>query len=365
MTRRAVASPELHTFQSVATPEAAAAELWREGVAATSWRFLTSAESDLHSVWLPPYSFDRPKHWLEHVDHAVEEHKKAQCWEVEIRTSPNLTASHRSWSRTRVPTPANQTYTASVCTRLPNASPESFRATLCAESHFALHQSTWRPQSWPLTSFGLAVQSSSRSTHAEGDVDIAEMVIDPQPDRRLVMDKITALRGNKDSETFKSATAYRLFSRVVEYAGLMQGIANITLGSSEAVAQIQVPKTAFPVSESTVVDFYDAITLDTFIQVLGLLVNHSNGFDSTGGDEIYVASSIGKMELEPADFGNPQICTAYASYSALDSKTTSGDVTVLSEKGEVVFSATDIRFGEGSSCYNGASSGGRKPNGKS
>ncbi|KAK8116964.1 uncharacterized protein PG998_005245 [Apiospora kogelbergensis] len=315
MTRRATASPELHTFQSVTVPEAAAADIWREGVAITSWRFLDPEKSDLHSVWLPPYRFDHSKdYWLEHVDHAVKEREGAA-------TDGRLTKADPSHDPPRL-----VTYDA---------------AGTAGESGphvFHLHTDTQR--------YARIVQGHSvrgkplcpASVYMEAAIMALTLLGSP-------------VRGGRSpfgtpfsAGHLATATAYQLFSRVVEYAGLMQGIVNITLGPREAVAKVRVPKTTFPASESTVMDFYDAITLDAFIQVLGLLVNHSNGFESTETDDIYVASSIGKMELTPVDFDTTQVWTAYAEYVRLDGKTTSGNVFVRSDKGDVMFSVTDVRF---------------------
>ncbi|KAK7912247.1 hypothetical protein PG985_014728 [Apiospora marii] len=390
MTKKAVATPRIHTFQSVSTPEVAVRELWREGISITDWRFLTPAESGLRPVRLLPYSFDRPKYRLDHVDRAVEEHKKVKhmkkgtldCLESQNRLPPRLVSYHGQTSgdpdnhcfrlhtntqrfikiveghsvRGKPLCPASVYMEAAVMaldllgTTVRGTTitfwDTVFSRPLGCDSNLQVGLTlTPRPTERPGT-WHLSVQSSPRnSTHAEGSVDIMAPAAGHQPDGQFLMRKFTNLRNKKDSETFKSATAYRLFSRVVEYAGLMQGILNITLGSIEAVARIQVPKTSFPVAESSVVDFYDAITLDTFIQVLGLLVNHNKSLESTGEDDmIYVASSIGKMRLSPVDFNMPHCWTAYATYSMLDTKTTTGDVQVLSEKGELVFSATDIQF---------------------
>ncbi|KAK8137267.1 6-methylsalicylic acid synthase [Apiospora sp. TS-2023a] len=389
MARRALASPEQHTFILAASPETVAAELWREGITATSWRFLTPVDSHLRHVWLPPYSFDRPKHWLDHIDHAAEEHKKAQCLSNGVLDDPQsyskLPPRLVSYSGVNDGDPDSHIFRLNTNTQryVKIVQGHSVRGKpLCPASVYMeaavmaldLLGVTVRGASitfWdtvfsrplgcdPNLQVALiltphltdkpgmrdfSVKSSPRTTHAEGSVEIATTLVGHQPDSRLLMEKIAMLRNNQDSETLKSTTAYRLFSRVVEYAGLMQGIVNITLGPMEAVARIQAPKTSFTGSESTVTDFYDAITLDTFIQVLGLLVNHSTSLESTGkNDDIYVASSIGKMRLSPVDFSTPQVWTAYAAYSMVHTKTASGEVYVLSEKGEVVFSATDIRF---------------------
>ncbi|GAB1313206.1 hypothetical protein MFIFM68171_03416 [Madurella fahalii] len=192
--------------------------------------------------------------------------------------------------------------------------------------------------------------SSSRATsihlHSEGifsatnadsdDLGVYEM---------LIPDRINALNKDPNTERFKTATAYALFSRVVEYGNLLRGISSITLGGKqEALAQIKVPQTTWTMlNESTVTDFYDAVTLDTFIQVLGLLINCRPGSNSVS-DEVYVASGIGKMTVSPTEFRKSQTWTVYAKYSAVDTKTSNGAVFVFSENWKLASFATGIQF---------------------
>ncbi|KAK7994018.1 hypothetical protein PG989_007399 [Apiospora arundinis] len=392
MAKRAVANPSTHKFLSVTAPEVAAADLWREGVAATCWSFLTPAESNLHDVWLPPYSFDRPaKHWLEHVDRAVEERNAAVLGGLANGSPTETESSHepprlvtykgggsgsdphmfhlntntqrfarivQGHSVRGKPLCPASVYMEAAVMALDLLGPPvrgkgiTFRNTVFSRplgydpnQAVQLRLDPARDTDMPGNRH-FVVQSSARCIHSEGDVEIAsKSLADSHLDKRLLEEKIAKLRNNTDTETLKTTTAYQLFSRVVEYADLMRGIINVTLGTREAVARIQVAPTVFPTSESTVMGFYDAITIDTFIQVLGLLVNHSSESEpQRTTDDINVASSVSNIELKPVDFGLPQIWTAYATYSVLDGKTTSGDVYVLSEKGDVVFTARDIRF---------------------
>lgn len=383
MVRRAVATPALHVFQAVATPEAAAADLWREGLAATSWQFLTPVDKGLRHVWLPPYSFDRPQHWLAHADRAVEEHHKAAQRRPQLVTydgkgdggatpDSHLFSLHtdterydcivRGHSVRGLPLcPASVYMEAAVMALGQLGHPArgktvTFRETvfsrpLGCDPQLEVQLSLTPAANLSASAWHFVVHSAGRSTHSEGEVDItsasdkgSHCTLEPQ---RLVS-KVARLRCDEHTESIKKATAYRLFSRVVEYGDLMQGIQHMTMGAREAVARVQAPKTIFPAAESTVTDFYDAITLDTFIQVLGLLVNHNTACEAAavaGRDDIYVASSIGTMELRPVEFGSAsRVWTVYASYSVLDAKTTSGEVYVLTESGEVVFSAAEVRF---------------------
>lgn len=402
MDRRAVANSALHAFMAVAAPEAAAADIWREGLPGTSWAFLTPVESGVRHIWLPAYSFESPKHWLHYADCAVEEHNKAAQNggpnEGGISASPygackvpalvtydgkgrgvasdthyfslHTTTERydrivRGHSVRGLPLCPASVYTEAAVMALQQLGNSArgkmltirntlFSLPLGCDPELAVQLSlTWAHSSTADTSrtaCHFAVQSAPSSTHSEGDISISSDKLsgrDHQWSGQVLRSKMERLQGDKHAESLKRATAYHLFSRVVKYAGLMRGIRNITMGPREPVASIRAPKSAFSASESTVMDFYDAITIDTFIQVLGLLVNHRTicAAATAGSDDIYVAASIGTMELAPVDFGGDfHDWKAYATYTVLDAKTTSGDVFVMSEAGEVVFTATDIRF---------------------
>ncbi|TLD34262.1 hypothetical protein PspLS_00311 [Pyricularia sp. CBS 133598] len=412
MARRAVASSALHAFVPVAVaPEAAAADIWREGLQSTGWTFLSPLESGVRHIWLPSYSFESPKHWLHYADRAVEEHKNKEaqnnghnqggmgstspdnaCKVLALVTyegksrdavsdthcfSLNTTTERydrivRGHSVRGLPLCPASVYTEAAVMALQQLGNSArgklltirntvFSRPLGCDPVLAVRLSlTWDHDTTEETlgtACHFAVQSATSSTaHSEGDIYVKADPVSGREDRQstgqALRSKMERIQNDKHAESFKRATAYHLFSRVVEYSDLMRGIRAITMGSREAVASIRAPKSSFSASESTVMDFYDAITIDTFIQVLGLLVNHSTicegGTTTTAGcqDDIYVASSIGAMELEPVDFGGDyHDWKAYATYSVVDAKTTSGDVFVMSEEtGEVVFSATDVHF---------------------
>ncbi|KAF7554686.1 hypothetical protein G7Z17_g2695 [Cylindrodendrum hubeiense] len=380
MSKKAVVNQKLHTFQAVTAPATVAANLWREGIEITDWSFLTPTESFLKPTWLPPYSFDQPKAWLDHVDNAIEEQKVSRSPQITNGTTNVQLLSYKGAARPDGSSHEFQLHTnterftsivkghavrkkplcpasmymeaAAMGTDMlgvelkgktitfqnivfprPLGCGEGLEVELCLDKTLKSGEDSWH----------YAVQSPSKSAYSEGDFSMSSS---PHPDldlyEVLVSDGIAALQRDPDAEKLKKSTAYSVFSRIVEYADLMRGITSITLGQKQALAQIRVPTSTFATSESTVSGFFDAIALDTFVQVLGLLINCNNASES--GDEIYIASSIGKMVLSPTDFQKPQAWSVYATYSAADSKTLSGSIFVFSESGELAAFGTKIQF---------------------
>jgi acyl transferase domain-containing protein/acyl carrier protein len=384
MTKKAVAQPQLHTFQAVTSPAISSANLWQEGITNSFWGFLSPMNLDLRQIWLPPYNFDRPKYWLDHVDRAIEEQKASQtpqninqhpaekkvtqllsykgpigshglshqfCLHTTTERYTRIVKGHAVRQKPLCPASMYMEAAAmgavmlgvelrgktitfqNIAFHRPLGCDDDLDVQLCLDRHAESEGDSWH----------YVVQSSSKTTHSEGDFSASTSANpDFQLYELLVSDQIKALKNDPNAERLMTRTAYSLFSRVVDYGDLLQGISNITLGTKQAVAQIKVPSTTFTNSESTVSEFFDAITLDTFVQVLGLLINCSGG--SSSSDEIYVASIIDKMVVLPTEFRIAQTWTVYATYTAADSKQSSGAIFVFSEAGELTAIGTRIRF---------------------
>ncbi|KAF6842710.1 polyketide synthase [Colletotrichum musicola] len=382
MSKRAVASPEKHSFHPVTSVAAAVSELWREGIATAHWSFLTPRESCLRPIYLPPYSFDHPEYWLAHVDRAMEERETARSMTDGSTSTPKRhktkqlvehTSSIGTLYQFRLHT-GTERFTRIVqghAVRQKPLCPASMymeaalmgveqlgvsnrsktikfkdvmfdRPLGCDSSldvQLVLDEPSGAESSW----WHYVVRSSPGQAHSRGAFSASSQENDDfQLYEMLLADKVDSLKRDPDAERLKTTTAYSIFSKVVNYASLLQGISSIILSQRQSLAQIKVPKTIFAASESTVAEFYDAITLDTFIQVLGLLVNSNAG--SSSDDEIYVASSIGKMVVSPTQFLEPQAWTVYATYSVVDHKTCSGAVFAFSEDGKLRTFATGICF---------------------
>ncbi|PSR83579.1 hypothetical protein BD289DRAFT_467698 [Coniella lustricola] len=188
--------------------------------------------------------------------------------------------------------------------------------------------------------------------YSEGDIMLSN---EPHPDldlyTSLISEGIEALRKDTTAERLGQRSAYSLFSKIVEYSEVMRGITSIAMGENKALAQIEVPQTSpllLPPHESTVAGVFDAVSLDTFIQPLGLLINCRNSSESA--DEIYIASSIGKMVVSPTRFdeSGSRSWTVYATYQqvagATDGKALSGSIFVFSRDGNLVSFGTGIQF---------------------
>lgn len=158
--------------------------------------------------------------------------------------------------------------------------------------------------------------SSKYSTHAKG-----EILLTAQPDfrtyERLIADRIDELKAKLNSEKLMSSRAYGLFSSVVTYASFFQGIPHITINKNEALANIDLSQEAeVDFDHSTTTKCCETVTIDTFIQVIGLLIYSS---ELIRGEDVYVATGVDHALMSSAcDFHEqkswtvPRLCQCKA-----------------------------------------------------
>lgn len=387
MTKKALARPQEHHFQhlkeSPATISSAAASLFRHSISTSWWGFLSPDDSAFQHIWLPPYQFKGPRHWLAHIDRVTEALNSQSMVlssdksnhtnglpKLAVYIGPADENSHQFQINT-----STQRYTRIVSGHavlqqpLCPVSMYMEIAVMCAELngfkfngktigfqnlvfHSGLGCSNDRDVRLTLKeksnrgSWNFSVRSSkmpnnpsSEVKHAEGEFNTDE------PDFRLyeilISDRIDALRNDPTAERFMTRTAYSLFSRIVEYNDILQGISSITLGRNQAVADIQVPDTAFDNSESSVSHYMDAVTIDTFFQAVGLLINTSGG---TTADEAFVAASVEKITIQSCEFRKQKKWTVYAIFSMKDENQASGDIFVFSAQNKLVALGSGVVF---------------------
>jgi acyl transferase domain-containing protein/acetyl esterase/lipase/aryl carrier-like protein len=387
MAKKAVADASIHTFQAVTSPATATANLWKEGVPATFWAFLTPKQSKLKAIQTPSYSFDLTKSWLDHIDHAsvqarvaAEAQKAGPVAAAPAQEAPGARQlvryngaladnSHQFTLYTNTERfnkivtghavkakplcPASMYMEAAVmgCELIGASGRDktisfsniSFQRPLGINDKLDVKVNLTKTARFGDELWHYNCQSGPKAIYSEGDFTMTD---GPHQDMELyamlAQDGMVALRNDRDAEKLRKRTAYSLFSRVVEYSDVMQGISDITLGKKAALATIHVPVTAWASQESSVAGYYDAISLDTFIQVVGLLINCSSG--SATAEEVFIASSIGSLVCSPNDFQKDQTYTVYATYSVIDAKTLSGALFVFNEAEKLVAFGSKVHF---------------------
>ncbi|KAI2607135.1 putative polyketide synthase [Hypoxylon fragiforme] len=389
MTKKAVKDTAIHTFLSnkakgnsnvIATTTAA---LWREGVAVDFWPFLSPKELGLKPVWLPPYQFQRKRHWLKWIDPATEERKAliengstqqqamppklvtrlgtmSESWaslEFAVHTETSrftdIVSGHavRGWPLC----PASM-YMECAVMAAQMIKPEIAVKTFKFENisfQGALGLNHGRNVSLTMEGAGeylawsFAFSSSSKTdpkarstTHAKGRFSVTSRT-DFQLLERMMADRIQHLGTDPRAEKLNANRAYALFSRVVNYAEVLRGISHITILDSHAVAQVRRPTASVSSAETTAAKICDTVSLDTFIQVVGLLINSS---DACPEGEVFIATGIDDIVMQDCDFSACDSWTVYAMSTSKGEMESAGDMLVFTGDGKLILTGSGVKF---------------------
>lgn len=399
MVKRALARPDDHSFQAIKLSDSSApqalmsdvtANFWREGIPVSYWAFLTPNAKSFKQIWLPPYQFQPTGHWLQNIDRAIEVQKHAVMERTTVVEKPQepkeplrlvnvgkgtskndrsrefdihigaqrftkIVSGHAVRQRPLCPA-SMYMECAAMGVQILQGHVEagtlcfldlSFQAALgvdpAREASLILEKSD-DSQTWffVIKSSSKADSKSRSSTHAKGKI-----VLTAQPDfrtyERLIASRMHELQSKPNTEKLMSKRAYGLFSQVVHYADFLQGISHITLDTAEATASIDLPEEAqFGYEESTVTQYCDTIAIDTFIQVVGLLINSSTLVSS---EDVYVATGVDHVSMSSAcDFHTRKSWTVYTKYTSTGEGQAAGDVFVMTREGVLAMIITGARF---------------------
>lgn len=399
MVRRALAAPEEHSLQAVKMSECqeptklmsnVTGNLWREGICVSYWNFLPPRRDVYKQIWLPPYQFHATGHWLQNIDRVIEAQKttviekttigeerrepKAPLRLVSAVNSANKNDRSREFEvclrtrrfteivsghavRQRPLCPASM-YMECAAMGLQLLQGHIETGTLCFADlsfHAALGVDLAREASLTLEksnnaqTWSFVVKSSSKtetksrvSTHAKGKI-----MLTTQPDfrtyERLVADRMDELKNKPNTEKLMRNRAYGLFSTVVHYADFLRGISHITLDKAEAIANVDVSDNAqFGLEESTVTQYCDTVVIDTFIQVVGLLINSST---LVTNEDVFVATGVDHVSMSSAcDFHNRKSWTVYTKYTGTGEGQATGDIFVMTRDGALAMMITGAQF---------------------
>ena len=399
MIKRALAAPDAHSLQAIKMSDSQApvkllsnvtTNFWREGIPVSYWNFLPPRRNAYKQIWLPPYQFQPTGHWLKNIDQVIEAQKNAVVEKTIIVEKPQEPkaplrlvnvgkgASKNDRSREFEICLGTQRFTkivsghavrqrplcpasmymecAAMGVQLVQGHMEagtlrfldlSFQAALgvdlAREASLTLEKSN-DSQAWSfmIKSSSKADSKSRSSTHAKGKI-----LLTAQPDfrtyERLIAYRMNELESKPNTEKLMSNRAYGLFSQVVHYADFLQGISHITLDKAEAIANIDLSEEAqFGLEESTVTQYCDTIAIDTFIQVVGLLINSSTLVTS---EDVFVATGVDHVSMSSAcDFHNRKSWTVYTKYTSTGEGQAAGDIFVMTREGALAMIITGAQF---------------------
>ncbi|PHH89661.1 hypothetical protein CDD83_5579 [Cordyceps sp. RAO-2017] len=187
----------------------------------------------------------------------------------------------------------------------------------------------------------VAEPHSKEISHGHGVISI---LANPMLDmfERLVTGPMDRMAKNEDAERLMSKRAYGLFARVVEYDNFFRGIRSIAMDGQEAIATVALPETQPNRRESTAWKVCDTVSVDAFIQVLGLLMNTS---DMISGDEVTVMVGLDRAVISTAcRMEDVASWNVYTKFATTGDRQPVGDVFVCSPQSKLVALLSGCRF---------------------
>lgn len=401
MVRKAVKKAEPHSFlamKSAKSPEdpiwpvtECVADLWRQGFQVKHPSFVSPQENGLRPMWLPPYQFERVRHWLPYVDRAMEAINTRPAATVqeprERNTRLKLVTSHgdKGVFNIHIKSPRFESFVAGHMVLGFPLCPEALYLecvamatqeivpdktiikSLCFEtmsiikplgleatrSVFLTLEPKGESGNWTYKVYSNLTNTPEDrvALHAQGQVSFptSQELSKWWPRdhyQRHIDQRLKAFSTRLDTETLKKGLVYKLFSRVASYNDLLKGISVISMSMSdsnlEALAEIAIPEDTTQ-EDSTAVHICDTLAIATFLQVAGLLINCSELHCSV--DEWFFATGIDSMLIPgECDFQNRSLWTVYAAITPLEDFKAIADIYILINGKELVATMTGVHF---------------------
>ena len=382
MVRRAL-NPDLasqHSFQSAELSNTEAVEslgyttvnLWKWGHKVQFWHFHQVQKQDYMPMNLPPYQFEKTKHWLDWKEPSSdpaglevpskpvieeslisfigytdqEKHiaefsvsAKSNQWKahvsghavlgeplcpapiyVELSTQAAVFLDGQSTSGSLVPLVEGIEIKAPLGLAQDSLLSIIMIRTVDAERSWKFEMRS-QPQSGqePLT------------THATGRIILQlegpGLIADFARYEKLIgYGRIENIKSDPKTEILQGAMVYKMFSKVVTYADWYRGVRGVFSLDGEAVGKIVPPAQ----NEKGLSNVSTApLALDSFIQVSGL---HVNNLNECGTNQVYVCTKIDRIQISPdfkSDNTESRSWDVYTNFCRPSERTVSNDIYVF------------------------------------
>ncbi|KAL0938170.1 polyketide synthase [Colletotrichum truncatum] len=402
MARRALGEKASeHSFSGLSSREGAALrdslaqatlDLWADSHSVTFWEFHPSQKGSYSCLpLLPPYQFERSRHWLEWTDSGVGQ--ETQSSNLDTSSSENsrrlltlktqtekslefiVDPEHETWKRLvqghavvgqpLCPAPMFMELASEAALKALgyDVKPETLSVTwrnlqmdeaLGASTDCLIHlflQQIESSRSWSFSfvSWPRKDPGAKPVKHASGEVRLLAAEDAKETPRfahyeTALRHTIPQIQTADASETvgLRGPLVYSVFSRVVTYDNDYKGIWDVVAKGSEAIGRVRLS------SDSQVQGFENMITnplaMDNFVQVSGIHVNSLSGMCSD--NEVFVCTRIGKVEIGPEfSTASNRRWTVLSMYRDCDGKNIDNDIYVYDDATErIVVTIHGARF---------------------
>ena len=383
-----------HIFQSVDLrgPNAqtnlakASCQLWAAGLKPQFWPF-HSAQNRFAWINLPPYQFEKTRHWIEYkpyIKNMVEAAKpptEKQSELVELVENESVNSDEAVFSVD----PTNEFF--ALCTKghavlhhslcpasmyfefairaanllaadgssrtVPHVQDLTISSPLglspVGALYLLLSRDRLRAETWQFSiSSGSSQDVAARTVHASGTVallasdDTTAASRFQSLNRMVKASRCEQIMNSDEATGLTGKMIYKSFGRVVEYADYYRGVKKVFAHDQEVVGQVSVSSDRPP---KLTQGCCDPIAIDNFLQVAGI---HLNCLADCKDDEVFVCTAIG--DLSPSDRfshdeADERFYTVYSNFGSLSKKVVVNDILVLdSRSGDLVLTLMGAKF---------------------
>ena len=362
-------------------------QLWVASSEAQFWPFHDPPRNRFSWIHLPPYQFEKSRHWLEHnppikssgavAKPAIDQQSEI----VQVVGTENGNSGEVLFSVD----PMNKVF--ELCTRghavlhhslcpaslyfeivikairilaedqssaivphirdLTISSPLGLNPT--GQLFLLLSRDKNQTETWTFSLFSRDPQDeSARSIHASGYVALLASnnntaVSRFQSLKRLVgSSRYEEIMKSPDATVLNGKLVYKIFGRTVDYADYYRGVKRVFANDHEVVGHVSVPGDQ-PLSLTR--SCCDPIAIDNFLQVAGI---HVNCLSDCKEDEVFVCTAIGDLSLSEQfnrNQGDKRSWTVYSTLEPMSRKCVASDILVHdSHSGELVLTLMGVQF---------------------
>ncbi|RDW93187.1 non-reducing polyketide synthase spyA [Aspergillus mulundensis] len=338
MVQKALHDTDQHDFHSMslATSELSSlaestTNLWKAGIDVDYWLFNKQQQFEYLDLHLPPYQFERSRHWLDYIDRPGCDHSITEQ-PAQFRTKPRmvtlikktentaefridqeceqyqaLVRGHAVLGSPLCPAALYVEIVASAARALvPDFAP-SDRAACIEELQMlaslaidlrrslSLTLSLTSCYSWKFNLYGRSSRGDIR--HASGQITITTLTSHRITTRfsryRRIIDynRCEALLSDSSANTMQGPILYRLFDKVVIYADIFRGVQKISCKNQEATGLVAMPEIGAHLVKDNVCN---PLLVDSFTQVAGV---HVNSLDECGPEDVFLCTAIENIEF--------------------------------------------------------------------
>lgn len=373
---------ELEKFGAMSSLAETTVKLWDCGYKVQFWPFHQTQRFQYSQLNLPPYQFEKPRHWLTWIDGS----RKPLAERTEKLSKPTLLLlvksrddsdqdakfhvdrrseqfrllmqGHAVVGTPLCPAPLYIELAAQAAMAL-DSNAKSFNFLPCVDSldiesplghdenlQISLKLTRIR-KSPPTWEFAFSSQSLNNSLgrpghdqqHATGTIsllrpDNVELNASFDRFRRLIEHRqLGDFFTDPRAQTIGGSLIYRLFARVVNYADCYQGVKYISAKKHEAVGRVTVPNHDGDILGNMICN---PLAVDSFMQVAGL---HLNVLRDCADGYAYVCTKVDRIqpgpEWNPAQT-NCYSWSVYSSHSSIGDKEIVNDIYVLDPESKIL-----------------------------